>query len=176
MTHFDAAVAYTLNNEGILSNDQHDRGGLTKFGITAPTLETYTRITGLLSRRAVDSLTRAEAVAIYRALFWRFDQIQNATVAIKLFDYSVNVGLSQATRFAQRSAVLLGVPCEVDGRFGPDTIAAVNQAVARRGFRPFTSALCMNAAKFYVGLVEADATQLDFIRGWLARCAANPAA
>lgn len=174
MSYFEAAVAYTLTKEGVLSNDANDRGNLTKYGIIAPTLATYQRKTGLLSGRSVASLSREEAIAIYRALFWRYDGIENRDVAIKLFDYGVNVGLTQAVLFAQRALVTLEIGSIVDGLWGPVTLAGINRAASLRGRLAMLKAMCYQAARFYVGLVEKDASQLDFIDGWLARAAARP--
>lgn len=174
MSHFPSAVAYTLSKEGRLSNDRNDRGGLTKYGIIGPTLATYQRKTGLLAGRTVASLTQDEAVAIYRALYWRYDTIEDRTVAIKLFDYGVNVGLTQAVLFAQRALVTLGAEMKADGLWGPQTRDTLNRAVSIYGVPRVLKAMCYHAAKFYLGLVDANRSQIDFIDGWLARAASRP--
>jgi lysozyme family protein len=174
MSTFDRAVAFTLEKEGVLSNDKNDRGGLTKYGIIGPTMRAYQGKTGRLTDRRIADLTRDEAIAIYRALYWRYDGIANERVAIKLFDYGVNVGLTQAVLFAQRALLTLGVLVTVDGLYGPATQAAINEAVTRKGAVVFMNAMLYHAAKFYVGLVDVNKTQLDFIAGWLSRAVDRP--
>lgn len=174
MATFDRAVAFTLEREGVLSNDANDRGGITKYGIISPTLRAYQGKTGKLQGRRIVDLTRDEAIAIYRALYWRYDGIKNEQVAIKLFDYGVNVGLTQAVLFVQRALASLGVLVTVDGLYGPSTQLAINEAVARLGAVRVLNAMLYHAAKFYVGLVDVNKTQLDFIAGWLRRAVDRP--
>lgn len=178
VSRFEPAVAYTLTNEGRLSEDRNDRGGLTKWGIVAPTLATYQRKTGLLIGRNVASLSQAEAIAIYRALYWRYDGITNQAVATKLFDYGVNVGLTQAVLFAQRGMAMYGATLRQtvvsDGLWGPATLSAINLTTDILGFAAVLKAMCYQAAIFYTGIVAKDSTQLVFIDGWLARAARRP--
>lgn len=174
MGNFDRAVAFTLEREGVLSNDKNDRGGITKFGIIAPTLRAYQAKTGKLAGRTVPTLTREEAIEIYRVLYWRYDAITDDRIATKLFDYGVNVGLTQAVLFAQRAAFTLNRAVVIDGLWGPSTLNVINQLAAEHGWRRVLDAMLYHAARFYVGLVDVNRTQLDFIGGWLSRATLRP--
>lgn len=117
VSHFERAVALVLEAEGVLSDDPRDRGGLTKYGISQ---RAYPAID-------IRSLTRAQAIGIYRADYWnatRCDQLP-WPLALALFDCAVNQGQRTAIRLLQRS---LGV--RDDGLFGAGTMTALRQAPA----------------------------------------------
>lgn len=117
---FDRALQFILrpNIEGGYVNDPADPGGETKYGI---------------SKRAypledIRNLTTARAGEIYRRDYWstvRGDDL-SWPVNLILFDCAVNQGLSTAILLLQRCA-LLGV---VDGKFGPQTLAAARAMAA----------------------------------------------
>ncbi len=123
MTAFDRAVAFVLREEGGLSEDPADPGGVTKFGISArahPDLD-------------IRELTAAEATAIYRLEFWdRFglDRFSD-WIAPAMLDTFVNVGSGLGPRLFQRSLNSLRGPVPdllVDGILGPQTVAASSRA------------------------------------------------
>jgi lysozyme family protein len=115
---FDLAFEHVINIEGGYVNDPHDPGGETRYGISK---RAYPNVD-------IKQLTLAEAKEIYRRDYWsriRGDELP-AGIALCLFDYAVNSGLSQAIRTLQRS---LGVTA--DGDFGPATMAALKARNAR---------------------------------------------
>lgn len=173
MADFTRAVEYTLAQEGGFSNDRADKGGATRFGISTPTLKEYQRKTGLLTGIATAVLTRDEAKAIYRAMFWHFDDLASQMIATKIFDLAVNMGPSAGVMLAQQAARSLGLPIAVDGVYGPQTAAALNSLSGGRKLLLFKS-LVYQAAGRYLSIVATNPSQLDFIDGWLARCARRP--
>jgi lysozyme family protein len=170
MATFDPAVEFTLASEGVLSDHPDDRGGRTKFGITEGTLRTYQVKFNLLRGRRIDDLTRDEAVRIYRALYWRYDNVDSQRIATKLFDVGVNAGLTAAVAVAQAALVFVGVPVTVDGLWGPQTLGALNRADEDRLF----SAMVLYQADYYVDITMNRPQNLSFIRGWLIRAAKKP--
>ena len=176
MAVFEKAVIATLAAEGVLSNDKHDKGGITAWGITGETLDVYRRKTGLLAHVQVATLSRDEAVAIYRALYWRYDMVNSQFIATKMFDLGVNVGLTQAQLFVQRAINFIGGPqIAEDGMWGAATLERLNvigsmKVTALAWFK----ALVYFGAVFYVGLVAKNHTQSDFIDGWLTRLCTRP--
>lgn len=76
------------------------------------------------------------------------------------FDFAVNAGVGQSSKFIQRS-----VGAKDDGAIGPATLAAVAKADPRMLLLGFTNQKVL----FYRGLVEKNATQEKFLKGWLAR-------
>jgi lysozyme family protein len=115
---FELAFEHVIGHEGGYVNDPRDPGGETKFGI---------------SKRAypnedIKNLTKERAFELYRADYWsriRGDELPHG-IAVCLFDYAVNSGITQAVKTLQRA---LGVT--VDGDFGPATLAALKARTAR---------------------------------------------
>lgn len=95
---FDAAIGPLLQREGGYVNDPNDRGGATRYGITAATAARY----GLNPR----NITPQQAAAIYYNDFWvgsGASQIQDPRLAELHFDAAVNHGPGNARRFLEQS-------------------------------------------------------------------------
>lgn len=117
---FDAALALVFAHEGKFVDDPADPGGATKYGITRGTLAAWRRRPVTVAE--VRALTRAEARKIYRARYWdaiKADAMPPA-VALMVFDFAVNAGVSRAVETLQR---ITGA--KVDGRVGPQTLASL---------------------------------------------------
>src|SRR5687767_10092527 len=89
-----------VEREGGFVDHPADRGGATRYGIT----EAVARAHGY--RGAMRQLPRAEALSIYRRLYWlrpRFDAVAERTprIAAELFDTGVNMGPAVAATFLQ---------------------------------------------------------------------------
>lgn len=115
MNNFETAVNLTLEKEGILSDHKDDAGGLTKYGISQaayPSLD-------------IASLTKADAIAIYKRDYWDKAQCEEIPypLDIMLFDTAVNHGVTKAVKILQES---LGITA--DGVIGQETRAAACQA------------------------------------------------
>lgn len=146
MSTFDAALAILREHEGGWSDDGHDSGGATNFGISLK----FLRLTGTVDADGdgymdgdidydgdIDAddirlMDAKRAGAIYREQFWdryRYDRIVDQAIATKTFDMSVNMGPRASHRCLQRAcrAVLI-VGVIDDGIIGPRTRAAVNSA------------------------------------------------
>ena len=90
MNNFETAVNLTLEKEGILSDHKDDAGGLTKYGISQaayPGLD-------------IASLTKADAIAIYKRDYWDKAQCEEIPypLDIMLFDTAVNHGVTKAVK------------------------------------------------------------------------------
>jgi lysozyme family protein len=112
--NFDTAFEKLIGHEGGYSNNPHDPGGETKFGISKrsyPALD-------------IAALTLAEAKAIYRRDYWDRAQCDRLPpdLAFDLFDAAVNSGIGQAIRWLQRS-----VGVADDGYVGPLTLGALTR-------------------------------------------------
>jgi len=115
MSGFDAAVKMVLKHEGGYVNHPSDPGGETNFGI---------------SKRAypdvdIANLTEEEAAEIYRADYWGKikGDLLPVPVAILIFDWAVNSGVSRAVKALQTA-----VGADADGILGSRTVAAVVEA------------------------------------------------
>ena len=110
--NFDKAIKIIFNIEGGYSNDKHDRGGETRFGISKrahPTVD-------------IKNLTECEAKAIYKEKYWdkvKADEMPN-DIQLALFDSSVHQGVRRAIKILQRT-----VKVRADGIIGAKTLAAV---------------------------------------------------
>jgi len=173
----DELIHALIDREGGYVNHPADKGGPTCFGIT----EGVARAHGYGG--AMRHLTREEAAAIYRRLYWlrpRFDQVARraARVAAELFDTGVNMGPAVATTFLQRALTALNrggkdfADLTPDGRVGPRTLAALDAFLGARGRRGGETVL-MRALEAlqgerYLRLAERRPANEAFLYGWLA--------
>lgn len=177
MASFEKAVTFTLGHEGGFSDDAADSGGATHFGITNGTLAEYQRKTGKLAGRKIGDLTRREAIEIYRAFYWRYDEVNSDIIATKLFDIGVNMGLGAAVKIVQQAINFIAKAdrIEVDGKWGPRTLMFVNMiTVVRTAESDLYKAMTLFQVKRYVDIVIGNPSQLVFIQGWLTRGATKP--
>jgi lysozyme family protein len=173
----DALIDELVEREGGFVNHPSDDGGPTNFGIT----EAVARANGYRGR--MRELPRAEAVAIYKRLYWlrpRLDQVarRSEAVATELFDTGVNMGPAVAVTFLQRALSALNrdrkdysdlVP---DGRIGPATLAAFDSFLQLRG-KPNGETVLLKAldalqGERYIRLAERRPANEAFLYGWLA--------
>lgn len=175
---FDAAFARTVGVEGGYSNNPADRGGPTKYGIT----EKIARVHGYQGN--MQDLTIDAAKAIYRKTYWdmpSFGDIDaiSADMSSELFDTSVNMGIQTAARFFQRAlnvfnqrgALYPDVP--IDGKFGPQTLAAFKSYAERRGIDVLIGAMHGLKIAKYISIAEQDETQETFVYGQIRLRALN---
>jgi lysozyme family protein len=156
---FEPSLAHVLKHEDGYVNHPADPGGATNLGITAATLAQARGHP--VSAADVAALTRAEAAAIYRRLFWnpaRSDDLP-AGLDHAVFDLAVNSGPGRAARLLQRVLAVAE-----DGVIGPATLAAAQRAEPRQAIR----ALQRERLAFLKRL----STWPAFGRGWQARVAA----
>ena len=150
---FDQAIGFVLQNEGGLSSDPQDAGGLTNFGISQKQFP----------NEDIKNLTRERAVELYRQHYWIpiYDSIASQRIATKLFDAVVNMGPMRATRILQQSLSSIEVgPLIADGILGSHTIECLNAADEEKFMDEFKARLC----KYY-----AELNQPEFLLGWLRR-------
>jgi lysozyme family protein len=104
-------IVLSLEGDGAVTNDPHDPGGVTRWGISK---RAYPMID-------VEGLTFDEAAGIYRRDYWDKVGCEEfpEPVALVLFDAAVNQGPGPAIRLLQAA---LGV--HVDGIVGHTTLAA----------------------------------------------------
>lgn len=155
---FDKAVENTLKNEGGYVNDPNDPGGETNFGISKrsyPDLD-------------IKTLTRTKAKAIYYRDYWlpaQCDRISDFNLANKIFDLSVNTGISRAIILLQRALRYCGQDIREDGIPGPKTLGAVEDTNPAE----LLYALKAEAARYYRMLCRENPNLTGFLNGWLNR-------
>lgn len=155
-------LAQILKHEGGYADHPADPGGATNMGITHKTLARWRGVEPWwdLPKAEVAALKRAEASAIYKALYWERCRASAlpAGVDLAVFDYAVNSGPVRAIRTLQ---ALVGVVR--DGFIGPVTLAAVR----KRDPRAVIEAICDQRMSFLQRL----ANWASFGRGWTSRVA-----
>lgn len=148
MSRFDDCFQFVIGSEGHYSNDSHDVGGETMFGITRRD-HPSAWLTGPPSLDV--------AKEIYRAEYWNAcgcDKMPEPWDLL-IFDAAVNMGRYSGVMLAQKA---LGVV--EDGRVGPVTVAAAKNANEEQ------VAMCLA----YRAVRYATTHGFDrFGRGWLKR-------
>lgn len=158
-----AIIDRIIQREGGYGNDAVDRGGATKFGVTALTLGAWRKLGRPATPEEVKHLSVHEARDIYTAWYVvepGFTAITDAKLAETVIDAAVNLGPRTATRQLQTA---LGV--SADGRWGPVTEAAVSACDSAA----INTALVKSRCLHYGRIVQADPAQAKFLPGWLSR-------
>lgn len=154
-SNFQAALAFTLSQEGGWSDRADDPGGPTNQGIT---LATWQAVWGdAETKDDLRRMTDAQRDAIYRARYWnetRADDLP-AGVDLAVFDLAVNAGPGVAGKMLQHV-----VGAVQDGDIGPLTIAAARAADPQQTI----TLICGNRIVYYQSLKRP-----EFIDGWTAR-------
>lgn len=166
---FDRAISFTLKWEGGYANHPADKGGATNRGITQATLNTAYK-SGLVKHNVIEALSRDEAVAIYKRNFWdRYGWGSfSAPVDMILFDITVNHGIGNTAKIAQRACVSLGLTVAIDGKWGPQTRRALLLLEGRNSLA-LSKMLIIKRLNFYESIVKSRPSQRVFLRGWLRR-------
>ena len=152
-------------HEGGFVDHPDDPGGATNKGVTQRTYDTFRDKRGE-GRRSVREITEHEVQMIYFEGYWRAGQchrMPDDTSALTLFDACVNHGLRPAMKFIQRGAGM--PPANVDGFFGPQTLAAIENC---------DTALLVDRAldarwHFFEKIMARNPRLESFRRGWKAR-------
>jgi lysozyme family protein len=161
-----AVIAAIIDQESErFTNDPLDRGGPTKFGITARTLGRARRLGRLATAEEVEALEKPEAVDIYRRMYiidpgfttevFPYEPLRRAVI-----DAGVNFGAKAAIKHLQ---LALGVTA--DGIIGPQT----RQAIAHGNPHRILLDTVRHRSRHYGRIVQNDHTQVRFIVGWLDR-------
>lgn len=161
--------------EGGYVNDPRDSGGETNFGITVDVARKFGY------RAPMREMTRAQAVAIYRARYWQgpgFDGVAaiSEKIAEELFDTGVNMGPARAVVFLQAALNALNnqgalyADIKEDGDYGPGTERALKAYMAKRGRDGevvLLRALDCQQGAFYLDLARRRPKDEAFAFGWL---------
>lgn len=164
-----------IGREGGYVNHPDDRGGETIWGITVGTARRY----GF--KGAMRTMTRAQAVEIYRAQYWTqpgYDRVAalSEKVAEELFDTGVNMGPGVASTMLQRCLNALNrqgkdyPDIKVDGDVGPATLRSLTAFLrvrGKEGERVLLKGLNALQGERYIELAEKRQANESFVYGWL---------
>ena len=174
--NFTEAVNFALAHEGGFVDDKTDRGGTTNWGISLRFLRDIVGgdidMDGDVDADDIRALTRQQAIDLYREHFW--DKYQCAQlprlIAIKFFDFCVNMGPAQATRLLQESLVCCQYRVAVDGIMGEQTLSATN--MNHNNPEAIVAVLRARALGFYRELMAKRPALNKYRTGWERRALA----
>lgn len=152
MSTFDLAAEFVKFWEGGYVNHPSDPGGETKFGIAKrsyPDLD-------------IKNLTFEQAKGIWKREYWdriRGDELP-PSVAIAVFDFAINSGVSRATKYLQRA---IGVVA--DGHIGPQTL----RGASSRPSDVLVRTIISKRLEFLTTLAMDDEDIEVFLAGWMKR-------
>lgn len=163
---WDRAIAFTLRWEGGYVNNPADKGGPTNRGITQGTLAAA-YASGIVKHNNIKALTKSEAMSIYRARYWApyYWGRYGEPVDMIMFDMTVNHGLGNAVRIAQRACASLGAFIVIDGKGGPKTRETLYTLAWKNGL-VLSKMLITKRLAFYDRIVAARPSQKSFLKGW----------
>lgn len=155
-SNFERSLDHVLTDEGGYVDHPRDPGGATNMGITHGTLARWRGRP--VSKRDVRRLTRSEAGAIYRKLYWDRVEADRLPTGVDyaVFDAAVHSGPRRAVRWLQAA-----VGARPDGVVGPETLAKAAIASAETAVRR----LCRRRLRFLQSL----RTWRTFGKGWARR-------
>ncbi len=178
MSEFEQAVQFVLRNEGGLSENVNDAGGITNFGISLRFLREVPgdrlRRYGIfepIDEHTIKNLTLDQAKLIYRGEFWdgnNFDQIFSQVLCNYIFDCAVAHGISPAVKIVQRAMWATAFERNFindDGMMGSNTIGYINSFGDE-----LLLALVAIRSEIYRTLTIVNAKNLANLDGWLNRC------
>ena len=177
---FDKAVDMVLANEGGFVNDPDDPGGTTNFGISLRFVKSIEHIydvdidnDGDVDADDIAKLTKNEARAIYKVMFWdkyNYGNIENFRIALKIFDLCVNMGPRQAHKIIQRGLRSCERVVKDDGILGPITQLAITRMITfDKEPLCLLYAMRSEAAGFYRMLIKRNPVFKKYEDGWLNR-------
>lgn len=182
MADFRKAFAITERNEGGLANNKEDRGGLTYVGIAEnywPTWKGWPFVKAEIARHGKDTATINAHLAahpdvkplveeFYKKNFWdtlKLDLLNDQQLANAVYDFGVNAGIGTSAKKLQSAANTIGAKLTIDGQIGAKTIEAINNIPAMAIYGAFNA----QRRSYYNAIAERDASQKQFLTGWLKR-------
>ncbi|SFM12730.1 glycoside hydrolase family 108 protein [Nitrosomonas communis] len=154
-----------IRREGSFINHPADRGGPTKYGITAKTLGGWRRLGRAATSDEVAALTEAEAREIYRQQYIvepGFDAITHPALQALLVDSGVHSDPKTAVHWLQTA-----VGVAADRVIGPKTLAAIAAADQNKLY----SKVLASRVRHLGRLITNDPKQSVFAAGWMNRMA-----
>lgn len=174
MAIFLPAINYVLRNEGGLSDEIDDPGGLTKYGLSKRYLLVVGKRYGIQTDKQIIAMTIETAKLIYQQEYWtlaRFDELYDQEVANLTFDAAINMGVNQGIKALQRACcAAMANPKGVidDGLLGSKTLLAAN-SLNQALLAPLRS----ERAAIYRLIAQKDAKMNWALKGWLNRAYAK---
>ena len=162
MDRFEKINDYLLKVEGEYTDDKHDKGGKTKYGI----IEEEARKFGY--KGDIQDLTMDFAKYIYLKKYYlgnKLDKVANDKVALSICDWAVNSGKNGIKNAQIAINQLTNANLDADGIIGNKTLEALNATDPEKFLRIYHDLQRI----YYRSKVADDKTQEKFLAGWLNR-------
>ena len=174
MADFNKAIKVVLKHEGGYVNNPNDSGGATNFGISLRFLKDHEEgdfnKDGVVNVTDIKNMTIEQAAAIYKLFWWdkyRYGQIIDQTIAVKIFDFSVNMGAKRAHILLQEALnEAFDLNLKPDGIIGPATMQVINAIKDGGEEQKLITAYCDTAWGFYQRLIAKNSKLKVFEKGW----------
>ncbi len=172
-------IAAIIAKEGGYVNHQSDKGGPTKYGITANAYAEYFKrpasAGAVIPKKTIiaeiKAVTPELAERIYYTLYYVRPNIIILPELIQpiMLDMAVNHGRRGAVKILQQALVKSGYSnSEPDGIIGAKTLEASIKATQELG-KYFINSLVENRIIAYQDIIKKDPSQAAFEHGWIAR-------
>lgn len=160
---FELAFELLLADEGGFINDPDDPGGVTNYGITQKTYESFLKIS--VSIDDMKNMPIDDAKEIYLTQYWNplcLHSVEKASIAVCIFNSGVLYGVGTAANIAQRSLQNLGVNVRVDSLMGQATTSQLNAVDEQEYLRMYHKLLLARIET----LIFNNAKLEKYRRGW----------
>ena len=159
------SLAFTLKWEGGYSNNIHDAGGATNFGVTHSVYDTY-RHSKHLPFQNVKNITPEEINDIYYNSYWKQAKCaaMPSKVAMTVFDFSVNSGVGRAIKKLQQA-----IGAEPDGDFGTHSMQLLTNKIGHSNELDVANHYLQLRIDFLTSVAQANPKNKTFLKGWLNR-------
>lgn len=167
-TRYEQCFNRLMELEGRSATDnKHDRGGLTYWGITRRAHPDWIGWQLLQDGATPEAMHRAVQCLYYDEYWVKVggDGHKTDDFAFELFEYAVNSGVGSAIRSLQFALNLVGDDLDRDGKLGLKT----KQAIEKIGEDVASKLLNVEQAVLFRGLVISDPTQAGFYKGWIGK-------
>lgn len=178
MASFEKAIPIILKHEGGFVNHANDPGGATNYGISIrflrgiPIIDADFDKDGDVDIEDIKNMTPEQAGKLYKKYFWDVNKYQNInddTIATKIFDMTVNMGAKRSHIIVQTALnKCFGTKLTIDGVLGPATMSIIN-AIEDDNEQIALTSICEEQFAFYLRLVEQKPELKVFINGWKRR-------
>ena len=164
---FNSIIDKNLEHEGGYANDKNDRGGETKYGITAPFMEDFKYALPGGKTKPVKDLTVDDAKKLYKALWDRYNLgcVRDKNVAYVIFDYMINTFYHTVAKRVQKILNTQGAALKVDGRIGEKSLNAIHNS----DYKWLIDEILKNRQYYHRKDVNENPVQLKFYAGWMNR-------
>lgn len=165
------------------TNDPNDLGAGTKYGISDARDGKVDGLADLNNDgkgdKPIKDLSEDDAICMYKKQYYdpcKCDLINNELLALHVFDFAVNAGISRSIKYLQKTA---GVGS--DGIFGKQTLEAVNKTDLALPFinvrKEYYKRIAQQSLEEFEAKIKRKATtrekltktQYKYLNGWLNR-------